>query len=290
MESTDLFRYNPASARNNNERVCMLTIAGLDPSGGAGIAADLRAAHATGVWGCAVCAVITVQSTAGLVSAVPVDSNLVRSQSHEVLAHERIAAIKIGALGSAENVETVEAIVRSFKGICVVDPVMIATRADNGATLLDPRALAAMRKLVGVATLVTPNVDEAEALLDTKIVNEADLVEASRSLVRMGAKAALVKGGHLDGPEAVDILAFGNKVVRLAGPRLPVPEFHGGGCSLASLIAAKMASELPTHPTDSSIEKASVWAKQQLAASIANAQQIGDGLRVLDLLRVTLSA
>ena len=155
MEST---KKNGVGGEDRQTRACMLTIAGLDPSGGAGIAADLRAAHAAQVWGCAVCAVITVQSTAGLVSATAVESGLVRAQAEEVLANERVLAIKTGALGSTENVEVATEILKKFAGTSVVDPVMIATRSENGARLLDGQALAAMRRLISVATVVTPNV------------------------------------------------------------------------------------------------------------------------------------
>ncbi|MBI5537940.1 MAG: hydroxymethylpyrimidine/phosphomethylpyrimidine kinase [Deltaproteobacteria bacterium] len=262
------------------QRACALIIAGLDPSAGAGIAADLRMVRATGSWGCAVLAVITVQSTAGLVSATAVDPGLVLAQAREVLAHQRIRVIKTGALGSSANVRAVCTLVGEHPEIpVVIDPVMIATRSPSGARLLDPEALDAMRQSLALATVVTPNLDEAEALLEMRITGVEGLVAAARGLVRAGARAALVKGGHLTQGPAVDVLAIGRRVIKMIGPRLAIPPFHGGGCSLASLIAGHIASL--GAKSDEDIVEAVRRARRQLRRSMRRATDIGDGLLVL---------
>lgn len=268
-----------------SERACALTVAGLDPSGGAGILADARAFGHAGAWACAVAAVLTVQSTAGLRAVMPVPAGDVVAQAEAVFAHQRVRAWKTGALGSSENVRAVTAMARARAGLpLVVDPVMIATRAEGGARLLDDEALAAMRALVSRATVVTPNRDEAEALLECVVRTEDDLAHAAQALVAMGARAALVKGGHLDGDECVDVLALrGGAVVALRGPRSRGPEFHGGGCTLAALVAGRLAVGAAGEVPDTAIIDAARWAKDVLACAIDGAADVGDGLRVLPL-------
>lgn len=260
---------------------CALTIAGLDPSGGAGIAADLRAFAAAEVWGTAVCALVTVQSTAGLRSAHPLDAELVLAQATEVLKHENIRAIKTGALGSPANVRVAVQLGQAFPKLpLVVDPVMIATRTRGGARLLEADALDAMRELASQATLVTPNVDEAEALLEGRIRDVEDLREAAVTLVARGARAALVKGGHLSGDYAADVLATKGHVVVLRTPRRKGPAFHGGGCTLAALVAGGLAAR-GQHDEDTLLEVVR-WAKRRLTTAISRPKRIGDGLLVLD--------
>ena len=267
-------------AQEPERQACVLTIAGLDPSGGAGIAADLRMIRAAGLWGCAAVAVLTVQSTAGLLSATPVDPHLVIAQAREVLAHQRVASIKTGALGSVDNVRAVFALLAQYPDIpVVIDPVMIATRAPSGARLLDATALHALREGLKLATVVTPNVDEAEALLGMRIADADDLVRAARALVRAGARAALVKGGHLaDGP-SIDALAIGPRALKFIAPRLPLAPFHGGGCSLASLIAAYLAKLGASD--DREVIESVRRARRALRRSLRKTTDIGDGLLVL---------
>ncbi len=270
------------SPRNAPHASCALTIAGLDPSGGAGISADLRSFAACGVWGCAALAVVTVQSTAGIVSATSFEPALVLAQSREVLAHERVRAIKTGALGSAAVVRAVSALAAEHGGLpLVIDPVMVATHAPTGARLLDPEALAAMREALSLATMATPNMDEAEALLETSLRSADDLTQAAREIQkRFGARAVLVKGGHLTQGPALDVLAIGDRVEKLTSRRLKVQPFHGGGCTLASLIAGKLAS-MPGAIDDAAILEAVSFAKRRLTGAIRRATHIGDGLLVL---------
>jgi hydroxymethylpyrimidine kinase/phosphomethylpyrimidine kinase len=258
-----------------------LTIAGLDPSGGAGISADVRAFEAAGVWGCSVCALLTVQSTAGLRSAHPIDAETVLAQATEVLRHQNVRAIKSGALGSPANVRAVVQIGKAHPKLpLIVDPVMIATRTKGGARLLEAEALVAMRELCSQATLVTPNVDEAEALVEGRIRDLEDLREAAVTLVARGARAALVKGGHLSGDYAADVLATRGHVVVLRTPRRKGAAFHGGGCTLAALIAGGLAHR-QAHDEDTLIEVVR-WAKRRLTTAISRPRRIGDGLLVLE--------
>lgn len=257
-------------------------IAGLDPSGGAGMSADQRAVLSTGAWACPVCAAITVQSTAGLVSVHPIEPELVVAQAIEVLRNEKVRSIKTGALGSEQNVRATTQLLRSHRTLAsVVDPVIVATRGVDGVRLLDSSAGKALAELLAEATVVTPNTDEASEILGMRIRDEGDLADAARQLCAMGPKAALVKGGHLRGPRAVDVLYVGGKVHRMASPRLKVGPFHGGGCTMASLVAGRLA--LSGERDERAIVDAVRRAKRRLATSIGAATRVGKGLLVLPL-------
>lgn len=259
-------------------RPCALSVAGLDPSGGAGFLADIKAFHAAGAWGCAVAAVLTVQSTAGLASVAPIETSLVRAQAERIFLHQDIRAWKTGALGSTDNVALAAALSEEHPSVpLVVDPVIVATRTDAGARLLDDRALEAMRRLVARSALVTPNVDEAEALLGARVSSVEEAREAALALVAMGAHAALVKGGHLGGPTAIDVLVCHSGVHLIEAPRVAMEgDFHGGGCTLSALITGRLAG-------GEGMEAAVRWSKQRLSRAIAESVQVGEGLRVLAL-------
>lgn len=262
-------------------RPCVLIVAGLDPSGGAGISADQRAVLSTGAWACPVCAAITVQSTAGLVSVHPVDEHLVLSQAREVLQHEHVRSIKTGALGNAANVRATAALLREHRSLAaVVDPVIVATRS-NGARLLESAAGQALGELLSLATVITPNVDEASEILGARIRDEGDLGDAARALQAMGPRAVVVKGGHLRGEKAVDVLYTSGRLRRFASKRFAVPPFHGGGCTMASLVAGWLA--MADRADESAIVLAVRKAKRTLAGSIRRASRVGDGLLVLPL-------
>jgi hydroxymethylpyrimidine/phosphomethylpyrimidine kinase len=264
-----------------------LTIAGLDPSGGAGIAADLRAFHAAGVWGCAVCACLTVQSTRGVRAVHPVAPRVVGAQAVEILEDVRIGAIKTGALGSAAVVREVAKLARGYPLVpLVVDPVMIPSRLLAPRARLDgPGALPAMRRLLKHATLVTPNLAEASALLGES-VDGGSAADAALELVRLGARAALVKGGHARGAESIDLLATRSGVAVIAGPRRRTPPLHGTGCTLAALIAGKLAGKARRSlPSDAEIEAAARWARRRLDQALRRPQRPGNGLALLDVQR-----
>jgi hydroxymethylpyrimidine/phosphomethylpyrimidine kinase len=255
---------------------CALAIGGLDPGGGAGILADLRGFHAAGAFGCAVVAVMTVQSTSGLVAADPVPAKQILSQARAVLKHERVRAVKVGALGSAQNVRAVAELLATHKELpAIVDPVMMPSR--GRARLLAERAVAALRDdLVPRATLVTANAPEAEIILEMRVTNVSDAHDAALALVRLGARAALVKGGHLGGAEAIDVLAVGGEVLELRAKRLRMQPVHGGGCALASMIAGRLAVA-----GDGDIVSAVKWAKRTHHAMLQRPRDVGGDLRVL---------
>jgi hydroxymethylpyrimidine/phosphomethylpyrimidine kinase len=258
---------------------CALALSGWDPSGGAGAAADLRAFAKAGAWGCAAITTLTVQSTAGLCASHPVPTAQVIAQAREILAHQDVRAIKLGALGSMANVLAIERLVRKAGIPVVMDPVLGATVARSGARLVAPRALAAMKRIAARVTIVTPNAAEAEALTGLRVRSLEDAATAARELVRRGTRAALVKGGHLSGERAVDVLSIGNRIIHLSAPRFRV-EAHGTGCTLASLAAGRLAC-FAGRLTDEAIVEALRWAKRTLTGWLSRSHRVGDGLRVL---------
>jgi hydroxymethylpyrimidine/phosphomethylpyrimidine kinase len=262
---------------------CALAIAGLDPGGGAGIAADLRAFAAAGVFGSAAVTLVTVQSTVGARAVRVLPARLVRAQIEEVLRNQRVRAIKIGALGSRENVLAVARILRGCRGTpCVVDTPIAATR--GGARLLTEPALKALREhLLPRATLVTANVDEMQALVGVRVRSVAEARDAARVLVASGVRAALVKGGHLEGPNAIDVMVIDDDVIELRARRLPTPEIHGTGCTFASLIAGRLARRRTARATldGRALVDAVRWAKRVHHASLRAALNVGKGMRVL---------
>jgi hydroxymethylpyrimidine/phosphomethylpyrimidine kinase len=265
---------------------CALAIGGVDPGGGAGLLADLRAFHACGVFGCAVVALVTVQSTDGLVESWPVAAALVVKQATEVMRVERVLAVKLGALGSVANVRAVARWLSRTPAVPVVlDPVMSPTRGLS--RLLAESATEAMRdELLSRATLVTANAHEAAALTGAPVRTVADAIRAARTLVTLGAEAALVKGGHLRPRrtrDVVDVLALrGGDVHELHGPRLPLPPTHGGGCVLASLIAGELARAAAARGARGpSLVTAVRRARRMHQRALVEAIDIGGAMRVL---------
>jgi hydroxymethylpyrimidine/phosphomethylpyrimidine kinase len=262
---------------------CALAISGLDPSGGAGLFADLRGFAAASVWGCGAVAVLTVQSTAGLRASEAVPTARVLAQVRELWARENVKAIKIGALGSLANVRGVSRWLSGLRGKVpiVIDPVLRASRGKPDAPLLETAGIAALLEMVELATVVTPNALEAEALLGERVRSLGDAEGAARALVARGARSVLVKGGHLVGGatrETTDVLAVGERVIHLKAPRVStVP--HGTGCTLASLIAGKLAAA--GQARDADIVAAARWAKKELAARIARPWRVGAGQLVM---------
>jgi hydroxymethylpyrimidine/phosphomethylpyrimidine kinase len=267
---------------------CALAISGLDPSGGAGLIADVRAFEAAGVWACGVVAMSTVQSTAGLRRSWVTPSRDLSAQLREVYARQNIRSIKIGALGSTDNARAVLRWIRTISPAVpvVLDPVMRPTAGARRARLLEDRGIDALRALAARVTLVTPNVPEAEVLTGMAIRSLDDARAAARALVGAGARAALVKGGHLPAhPRAaktVDVLAVGPRLLRLAAERVPFA-VHGTGCALASLAAGRLAARDGAALTDEQLADAVRWAKRRLARAISRPARIGDGLLVLPL-------
>jgi len=262
---------------------CALAIGGLDPGGGAGLAADLRAFHAAGAFGCAAAALLTVQSTAGLRRVRALDARDVTDQAGEVLRHQRVRAIKIGALGTEANVRAVARLLARHPAIpVVVDTPMVPTR--GGARLLATGAATALlRTLLPRATLVTSNAREAQALWGQPVRTVSEAHDAARALQRLGARAVLVKGGHLSGPDAIDVLAVDGEVVELRARRLRTGPIHGTGCVLASLIAGRIAVRTGMRVADAELIGAIRWAKRVHHTALARAVDVGAGMRVMGL-------
>jgi hydroxymethylpyrimidine kinase/phosphomethylpyrimidine kinase len=261
---------------------CVLAIGGLDPGGGAGIAADLRGVAAAGAFGCAVVAVITVQSTSGLRSAKAIGAKDVLAQAREVMRHQRVRAIKTGALGSEANVRAVGEFLSRHPDVpAIVDPVMTPTRGRG--RLLAERALGAARAaLLPRATLVTANVPEAEALTGKRVASVGEAHDAALALCKLGARAAIVKGGHLGGLQAIDVLAIAGEasVIELRAKRLRLPPIHGGGCTFAALVAGRLAADERAFDTTALLD-AIRWSKRAHHRALASARDVGGDMRVL---------
>lgn len=216
-----------------------LTIAGSDSGGGAGIQADLRTFQAIGVFGTSAITAITAQNTLGVRAVQALDAAIVTAQIDAVAEDFIISAVKIGMLANAHIARAVAAALdRHALQPIVLDPVMIAK---GGDALLSPDAVAALRhEWLPRATIVTPNLSEAEALTGRTITTLAAMREAAADLLRAGARAVVIKGGHLDGP-AVDLFADATTSEELSAPRLRTAHTHGTGCTFASAIAARLA-------------------------------------------------
>jgi hydroxymethylpyrimidine/phosphomethylpyrimidine kinase len=218
-----------------------LTVAGSDPSGGAGIQADLKTFSALGAYGTAVLTALTAQNTRGVTGVHPVPAAFVGEQLRTLLDDVDVHATKLGMLGTAEVVREVARVLAERRpGPVVCDPVMVATSGDR---LIDEAAVAAVRTdLLPVADLVTPNVPEAAALLGVEPAADVrDLPAQAVALLDLGPRAVLLKGGHLGGAESVDVLATAEGVWLTRRPRVETTATHGTGCTLSSAIAALAA-------------------------------------------------
>jgi hydroxymethylpyrimidine/phosphomethylpyrimidine kinase len=219
-----------------------LTIAGSDPSGGAGIQADLKTFHQFGVYGESAVTLITVQNSTCLSRVELLSSGLVREQISAVLEDIPPAAAKTGALGSAEIVETVAEMAASFTFPLVVDPVMIGK---HGARLLAEDAVQALReRLIPRAAVMVPNLPEAEALTGIRATEPSDVRRIATRLCEMGARAAIVKGGHAAG-EPVDLLFDGAVFHEFPSPRVETRHTHGTGCTHSAALTACLALGMP---------------------------------------------
>ncbi|SMB94455.1 hydroxymethylpyrimidine/phosphomethylpyrimidine kinase [Thermanaeromonas toyohensis ToBE] len=217
-----------------------LTIAGSDSGGGAGLQADLKTFAALKVYGTSVITSVTAQNTRGVQGRYDIPAHFVAQQLDSVLGDIGADAVKTGMLANAEIVSTVATKLKEY-GInrLVVDPVFVAK---SGHFLLGPDAWEVLKEeLFPLALVVTPNLDEAEALTGLSIQSEKDMVEAAQRIWDWGPKFVVVKGGHLAGEEAVDILFDGKEVLRFSSPRLLISNTHGTGCTFAAAITALLA-------------------------------------------------
>ncbi|RTG97162.1 bifunctional hydroxymethylpyrimidine kinase/phosphomethylpyrimidine kinase [Thermus scotoductus] len=246
-----------------------LTIAGSDSGGGAGVQADLKTFFRFGVYGASALTLVTAQNTLGVQRVHLLPPELVYAQIQSVAEDLPVHAAKTGALGSGEIVAAVaEAVARFGLRPLVVDPVMVAK---GGDPLLAEEAVAALKKrLFPLADLITPNRLEAEALLGRPIRTLEEAKEAAQALLALGPKAVLLKGGHLEGEEAVDLLATREGVQAYAAPRVATRNTHGTGCTLSAAIAALLALGKP-------LAEAVAEAKAYLTRALKTAPPLGHG-------------
>jgi hydroxymethylpyrimidine/phosphomethylpyrimidine kinase len=248
----------------------VLSIAGSDPSGGAGIQADLKTFSARGVYGMAVLTALTAQNTQGVSGVHPVPPQFVAAQIEAIFADIRVDAVKIGMIANAAIAEAVADILGQHRDAPVVlDPVMIAK---GGAALLAADAVDVLtRRLLPLATVLTPNLPEAAALLhETEAKSREDMARQALALAELGPAAVLVKGGHLEGKESPDVLASAGTLTWFEAARFPTKNTHGTGCTLSSAIAAEIAKGLP-------LPEAVAAAKHYLADAVAAAGQLSVG-------------
>jgi len=253
----------------------VLTIAGSDPSGGAGVQGDLKTFAAHGVYGMAVITALTVQNTLGVTRVEPVAPDLVGEQIAAAVSDIEPQAIKIGMLATGPIVRVVVSVLArhccgraaSSPVAIVVDPVMAATA---GGVLLDAEGVIAIRDdLLPLATVVTPNTIEAERLAGLPVRSVGDAHRAAARLVSLGASAAIVTGGHLDGPP-VDVLFDGVRAIEFTGSRVVSTDTHGTGCAFSSALAARLS-------LGDSLETATRRAKAYVTEAIGRAPHLGAG-------------
>ncbi len=247
-----------------------LTIAGSDSSGGAGIQADLKTFAALGVYGASAITALTAQNTQGVTGIHPVPPEFVVEQIDAVFGDLAVGAVKIGMVA---QLAVIEAIVASLKRWSpkhiVLDPVMVATSGDR---LLNIGAVETLRsELIPIASIITPNLPEAAALLDEAVASDATAIQRQgQRLLALGCPAVLIKGGHGEGSESIDYLVRADGVIALPAPRVATNNTHGTGCSLSSAIAAGLTKGEP-------LETAVRNAKSFVSAAIANADRFAVG-------------
>lgn len=247
-----------------------LTVAGSDSGGGAGIQADLKTFAALRVYGASVVTALTAQNTRGVQGVMDVPADFVARQMNSVFSDLEIRAVKIGMLSNGEVIAAVAAGLRRHAAAHVVlDPVMVATSGDR---LIAEEAVVRLREdLLPLADVLTPNLPEAAALLDEPVAtDEAGMAAQAHRLLALGPRAILLKGGHADGPESVDLLVDREGVRRLVAGRVVTRNTHGTGCTLSSAVAALMARGLSLH-------EAADGAKAYLTAALGASDEVGVG-------------
>ena len=246
----------------------ILSIAGSDPSGGAGIQADIKAISANGGYAMAAITALTAQNTQGVSGVRMIDPAFVAAQIASLREDIRIDAVKIGMLGTAAMVDAVLAALDGLPAPIVLDPVMVAKSGDR---LLQADAVAALRAGLARATILTPNLPEAADLLDRPEADSAPAMEEqATALLALGPKAVLLKGGHLPGGACPDLLATAEGLTWLPGPRHATRKTHGTGCTLSSALATLLGRGLP-------LPEAALGAKTYVARAIARADALSVG-------------
>nr|WP_203603063.1 bifunctional hydroxymethylpyrimidine kinase/phosphomethylpyrimidine kinase [Streptomyces coelicoflavus] len=250
----------------------VLTVAGSDSGGGAGIQADLKTMLALGTHGMSVLTAVTAQNSRGVQGAWELPVDAVRAQYRSVVDDIGVQAVKTGMLSSAELVETVADLLAGTDAPAVVDPVGVSKHGD---ALLAASALESVRtRLLPVATVATPNLDEVAHLTGVRVESDTDLRRAAAAVLEYGPRWALIKGGHLAG-DAVDLLTDGSEEHWLRAPRLDNRHTHGTGCTLASAVACGLAKGQP-------VPEAVRAAKEYVTGAIAAGFALGDGIGPVD--------
>jgi len=247
-----------------------LTIAGSDSSGGAGIQADLKSFAALGVYGASAITALTAQNTTGVSAIHLVPPEFLRAQIDAVFSDLAVGAVKIGMVAELSSIEVIaEALKRWSPRYVVLDPVMVATSGDR---LLAANAVEALRKkLIPLASVLTPNLPEAAALLDEPVASsEAAIESQGKRLLALGCPSVLIKGGHGEGSESIDYLVRASGTIALKAARIATENTHGTGCSLSSAIAAELAK-------GAELETAVRSAKTFVSAAIASADRFTVG-------------
>ena len=254
------------------KRINALTIAGTDPSGGAGIQADLKTFSALGAYGCSVITALVAQNTRGVQSVYRIEPDFVAAQLESVFSDVRIDTTKIGMLAETDIVEAVaEQLLRHQVKNVVLDTVMLAK---SGDPLLSPSAVDTLRKkLLPQVALITPNLPEAAALLDAPHArSEQEMKAQGQALLAMGCEAVLMKGGHLDDAESPDWLFTSEGAMRFTAPRVKTKNTHGTGCTLSAALAALR----PRHQSwAETVQEAKIWLSRALAQ--ADTLEVGHG-------------
>ncbi|MDR1573747.1 MAG: bifunctional hydroxymethylpyrimidine kinase/phosphomethylpyrimidine kinase [Clostridiales Family XIII bacterium] len=247
----------------------VLSIAGSDPSGGAGIQADLKTMCALGVYGMAAITAVTVQNTQAVYDVQEIDASIVAGQIKAVFDDIRVDAVKVGMASSAPIIRAIHAGLTTFRAQnIVVDPVMVSK---SGYRILREDAVAALCDLVAIADVVTPNIPEAEILCGFPIETEADMRRAAEAIAALGARNVLVKGGHRAGEDASDLLFADGVFTFLRTARIDTENTHGTGCTLSSAIASRLAH-------GDGAETAVRAAKDYITQAIADAYAVGAGM------------
>ena len=251
----------------------VLIIAGSDSGGGAGIQADIKTVTVLGAYAATAVTAITVQNTLGVFGVHPIPASVVEAQGRAVIDDIGADAVKTGMLGAADLVQAAAALIDRAGVPAVIDPVMVAT---SGDPLVGPDAGAAIvRLLIPRAALLTPNAPEAAALTGRPVETTDDLRRAGETLLGLGARAVLMKGGHIAGDTVTDLLITPNREVAFAGPRIETRHTHGTGCTLASACAAGLAQGM-------TLEAAVARAWAYVAEAIRRAPGYGAGAGPLD--------
>ena len=247
-----------------------LTIAGSDSGGGAGIQADLKTFHNYGVFGSSAITALTAQNTQGVQGIYDVTPEFLELQIRSVLSDIGADAVKTGMLSNAALIRVTASMLREFQITnIVVDPVMISK---SGHKLLKDSAIKTLiEKLLPLAMVVTPNLDEAEVIIKESIQSGEDMKKAARKILSLGPRSVLIKGGHLKSETAVDYLYDGKEFLRLESPHFDTKHTHGTGCTLSSAIAACLALGFD-------LKKSIDVAKKYIAAAIEKSGPLGQGI------------